>query len=449
MHSPQNLPLKNLSVLCFSLACVLTLSSCGGGAGGGWTMPPPVVDTALAISQPWTVQYQATGTLEAANKVDLNSETPGTVSQITVQEGDHVRRGQTLIRLNANKQLAQVQQSAAGIGASQGGIAQQKADIQQAEALTEDASVTLKMAKSELQRYENLYREQFISQLELDQRRTNYDKAAAVYHQNQEAVHSARARYAQALSTLAQAQSGYRYSVAVANDLVIKAPFSGQIGQKYVDLGDYIAPTEKLLTLVDSSQFKIQFTVPEFYLGQLQIGQPVQVQFEGLGNDRFKGQVNFIDPVIDMAAHTVTVKAILPGTGKLRHGLFGNVYVDMGVIPDAVVIPEEAIVPQGEKSFVYVVRHEVYKPKVVSTDNKSKDGASSQAKAGVAPSTEPSDVAHLQEVIVGHRQAGKVQIQSGLAANERIIVSGLQKISDNMQVNLNGSPLQATPQKGQ
>jgi membrane fusion protein (multidrug efflux system) len=205
------------------------------------------------------------------------------------------------------------------------------------------------------------------------------------------------------------------------------------IGSKYVDLGDYVAPTEKLITVVDPSVFRVQFTVPERYLDQLKLGLPVQASFEGLAGKTVSGQVNFLDPVMDPEAHTVRVKALLPALPGLRDGLLANVSVALGVIPDAVVIPEEAIVPQGEKTFVYVIQHEVYKPTVL-------EGKKKEAKKTDEPSSGPVDVAHLREVTVGYRKAGKVQIKQGLTPGDRLIVSGLQKVSDNLVVNPDPSP---------
>lgn len=428
--SPKN------KCLILNMALLLTLTGCAGG--GGWQMPPPIVNVVPASQQDWTVEYQASGTLEANNKVDLNSEIAGTITLIRMNEGDAVRAGQVIMRMKADKQLAQVQESAAGIAASQGNIEQQKAEISQAAARLNSAAVKMRLTQSELQRYERLYSEQFVSQLELDQKRSNYDTAAADYQEAMQSLSSAKARYSQAASGLAQARSSYRYNVALADESLIRAPFNGIVGQKYVDLGDYVAPTEKLVTIVDPSLFKIQFTVPEQYLHRLQVGQPVRANFEGLGNTQFNGTVNFIDPVVDMAAHTVTVKAVLPGSKQLRHGLFGTVNLALGTIQNAVVIPEEAIVPQGEKTFVYVVKHEIYTP-TAQPDQKKGQPAKAQAAAT------PSEVAHLQEVTVGHRSAGNVQIQSGLSAGDRVIVNGLQKVNDNMQVNLNAGTGGAAP----
>ncbi|HEY9687725.1 MAG TPA: efflux RND transporter periplasmic adaptor subunit [Coleofasciculaceae cyanobacterium] len=423
-----------------ALALLVGLSMLLGGCGqqGGWKMPPPVIETSTALQRPWTITYTTTGTLEAGNKVDLNTETPGVISRILVEEGDTVRRGQVLMRLQADKQVAQVEQSVAGVESVLGNLEQQKSDIRQAEARLDSARRRKEQAQSELRRFEKLHADQFISQLELDQRQTNYDTALATYQEAEQALSSARSRYNQATSTLAQAKSGYRYNVALAQDTVIRAPFSGIVGQKYVDPGDYVAPTEKLITLVDPSTFKIQFNVPERYLDRLHSGMMVTTKFEGLGDTAFSGKVNFIDPVVDPNAHTVMVKAILPGGGKLRHGLFGTVSLALGMIPNAVVIPEEAIVPQGEKTFVYVVVREVYKPKLAPGEKAPPAEKNQKADDKLAT------VAHMREVAVEHREAGLAQVSSGLAPGEEVVTGGLQKVNDNTPVVLK-SEMQSEP----
>lgn len=116
-------PVRNILLVAgFALSASLFFSGCA--AGGHWQMPPPVVATTTAQAQPWTVTYTASGTLEANNKVDLNTETPGIITHIQVKEGDIVRAGQVLMRFKADKQLAQVQQAAAGISVSQSTLEQ-------------------------------------------------------------------------------------------------------------------------------------------------------------------------------------------------------------------------------------------------------------------------------------------------------------------------------------
>jgi multidrug efflux pump subunit AcrA (membrane-fusion protein) len=415
-----------------TLALTLSLSACGGGGGGGaggWSAPPPGVETTVVRQQPWTVSYQATGTLEANNKSELNAEFAGNITAIFVQEGQTVRRGQPLLRVKSDKQQAQMQESAAGVAVSLGNIEQQKADIRQAQARVNSAVSRRKLAESELKRFEKLQSDEFISQLELDQKRSAYDTAMAAYDEAMQGLSSSKARYAQANSSLTQARSGYRYSRAIADESFIRAPFNGIVGQKYVNMGDYADPGQRLITVVDPSSFKIRFTVPERYLGQIHPGQPIKTRFEGLKNASVSGVVQFIDPVVDAQAHTVMLKAKIPastaGGQRLRHGLLGDVSLSLGVISDAVVVPEEAIVPQGEKTFVYVVKHET-PPPPPATEGKP-------AEAPAKPSG-PADIAHLREVIVGDRMEGFVRIDSGVQPGENVIVNGLQKVSDGMAV---------------
>lgn len=435
-------PVRNALVVGFALSVSLTFSGCGAGAG--WQMPPPVVETTRAMDEAWTINYTASGTLEANNKVDLNTETPGLITHIQVKEGDPVRAGQVLIRFKADKQLAQVQQAAAGISVSQSSLEQQKAGISQIQALVDSAKVKLKLAQSELKRYEQLYQGDFVSQLELEQKRTAFETASADYQSSLQQLLSARSQYDQAASSLAQSRSSYHYNIALAGETVVRAPFNGVVGSKYVDLGDYVAPTEKLITVVDPSLFRVTFTVPEKYLSDLRPGLPVKGKFEGLGGKTVTGRVSFIDPVIDPNAHTVKVKATIPAAPGLRHGLFGDISLALGQLSNAVVIPEEAIVPQGEKTFVYVVRHEIYQPTVVAGD---KEKAATKPKEPEKPKA-PTNVAHIQEVAIGYREAGKVQIKAGLKPGDRIIVSGLQKVSDNLEVNPDPAPA-ASGTKGQ
>lgn len=383
------------------LIMTLLLAGCGGG-GGGFTQPPPMVRVDAVSVQPWQVTYATTGTVEANNKVDLNSEAPGIISQLNFREGQHVRRGQTLIRLKADKFAAQISESAANIQASRGGVNVQSAQLDQLQAQITAAEARQRIAQDEYQRFQQLYQKDFVSALELNQKKTQLDTTTADLVAARQQLAAGEAQRQQAVANLSAAQSSYRYSRAVAGETVVSAPFSGTVGEKYVDLGDFVAPTEKLLTLVDNSVMKVAFPVPERYIGYLKTGLPVQLEFEGIERP-YAATVNFIDAVVNEDSRSVMVKAVIQGGGeRLRHGQFGTVRLVLGTIDDAVIVPEEALINQGEKRLVYVVK-----------DSR----------------------AHLREILVGHRDAGRVQVKSGLSAGERIITTGLQKVTDGAEIN--------------
>jgi membrane fusion protein (multidrug efflux system) len=211
----------------------------------------------------------------------------------------------------------------------------------------------------------------------------------------------------QAQSDMASAASSYRYNRAVASDTVITAPFSGVVGQKYVALGDYVSPGTNLLTIVDTRILKLVFQVPERYLGAIQMGAPESFTVDSLPGRTFHAETIFIDPAVDMNSRTVTVKAkVLDGDGLIRPGQFGKVQLELSRSANAMTVPEAALVPQGEKFFIYVVR----------------DGK-----------------AVLQEIQTGQREVGRVEVVSGLKPGERVVVSGIQKLTDGQPVMEAGS----------
>lgn len=379
------------------------LSACGDAAGGQ-AFPPAIVEIQPVVQDVWKLTYTASGAIEARNKVDLNAEVPGVINLIGFKEGERVSKGELLIRLKADKYRAQVGESYAGIRASQSDVRSQQAEIDRLEAQADAARSRLKLAEDEYNRFKALLDGQFISVQELDEKRVAFDTARAEYRAAVNALDNAKALKTQALANVQRAKSTYLYTQAQAEEARIVAPFSGAVGQKYVDLGDYVAPTEKLLTLVDNSVMRIGFPVPERHLGYMREGLPVIVQVEGFRDEVFSGRVSFVDPVVDAGSRTVMVKAVVDDPkGLLRHGQSGRVRLILDDVPDSLVIPEEAIVLQGEKTLVWVVE----------------DGK-----------------AVSREVTVGQRDAGRAQIMAGLEPGDQVVTSGLQKI------HFDGQPVQ-------
>lgn len=411
-------------IVSLSLATALTLSGCAGG-GGGWEMPPPVVNAIRATEKPWTVTYKASGTIEASKKVDLNAEMSGTVTDILVKEGQTVSKGQVLMRLKSDKQLAQKNQAAAGVMVAEKSLNQQVAIIQQAESRVESAKTRFELASAELKRYQELFDQEFISQLDLDQRVSRVTETQAAYQEALQSLESTKSAQKTARASLDQSRSNYRYNQAVLNESVLRAPFSGVIGHHFVKQGDFIAPTEKLMTLVDQSYYEISFPVPERYLQQLKTGMAVSVVPNGQEQlPPLKAKVRFINPVIDSDSHTVSLKASLPYTRRLKHGLFSSVALDLQSLSHVVVLPDEAIVPQGEKNFVYILlpqSKDLTKKDASKTDKTNDDQ--------LIPM-----VAHQQEVIIENRDGQQAQLKSGLQPGTVIVLSGLQKVSEGLEV---------------
>ena len=148
--------------------------------------------------------------------------------------------------------------------------------------------------------------------------------------------------------------------------------------------------------------------MPERFLGQLNVGQDIQVTVAAYPDDVFKGRVYFIDPRIEEQTRTALIKAKLPNPdGKLRHGMFANLDLIVSVRSEALVVPEEALIPKGEEVYVFIVDQE----------NK----------------------AQMKPVKVGVRLAGKAEIMEGLSEGENVITEGFQKVGPGSPVSIKKS----------
>ena len=367
---------------------------------------PPVfrVHTQNPVVQPVAITYTTRGTVEANRRVDLNAEVAATITAILVEEGQAVRKGQLLMRLKAAKQHAQQQQSAASVSAARQELVLTQAEIAEARANVEAAAARKTLAESEWHRYENLYAQALVSALERDQKKTAYTTAVANDTVARKRLSVAEARLVQAGSQVEAASAQQSYQRALTAETRITAPFTGRVGQRYVDEGDQVQPiVDKLITVVDGGRLKVAFTVPERYMSQIKTGLPVTLTVEGLANQTFAGQVIFVDPVVDMANRTLTAKAQLEDTARdfLRDGQFAQVTLTLATRPAALVLPEAAIIPRGEAFYVY----------------KMVEG-----------------IARFEPITLGERLTNAVEVVTGVAADDDIIVDGLQNIFDGAPV---------------
>ena len=184
-------------------------------------------------------------------------------------------------------------------------------------------------------------------------------------------------------------------------DTVIRAPFAGRTGLRSVSPGSLVNPGTVITTLDDSSVMKLEFTVPQSFLKDLSLGLPVEARAEGLGERLFSGKVTAIDSRINPVTRALTVRAELSNSdGALRPGLFMSVRL-RGQPVNTLMIPEEALVPEQGKTYVFVVE----------------DGKAMQ-----------------REVRTGGREPGRVAILEGLAGTEVVIVEGTQRVRNGGKV---------------
>jgi membrane fusion protein (multidrug efflux system) len=314
----------------------------GGGGPGG---PTPVE---VILVQPTVVQedLQAVGSLRSNESVVLRPEVSGRIATIGFRDGEVVRKGQLLIGLDATLNEAEV--------------AQYKAEYD--------------LALSNLKRSEDLARQKFIS--------SSAQETAA-----------SNAQVAEARLKLAQAR---------LSKMKIVSPFDGIVGIRGVSLGDYVKDGTDLVNIEDVRILKADFRLPERSLPQVRVGQPVEIIADALPNERWQGQIEAINPRVDANGRSLELRARLDNSsGKLRPGMFARVRVIVGERANAILIPEEAIVPQGEEFYVY---------KVV-------EGAAKRVP-----------------VKLGVRRDARVEILQGIAPGDRVVTAGMRLSRDGQPV---------------
>jgi membrane fusion protein (multidrug efflux system) len=316
-----------------------------GPAAGGRVQPPVPVVTSAASQRSLAVGLEAIGTAVANEAVSVTSKTTNIVTAIHFRDGQSVKAGDVLVELDRGT----------------------------AEADLAAATAAFEESRSQWGRSRELLATQALS-------KSQYEQLEATMKSNEARVAAARARL---------------------SDTYIRAPFAGYVGLRRVSLGALINPGTLITTLDDTSTIKVDFAVPETNVGSLKSGQLVSADTTAYPGRRFSGRVLSVDSRVDPATRSVTVRATVPNRdGALKPGMFLTVDLSQDERP-ALVIPEEAVVPEQARQFVYVV--------------------------------EGTAVAK-REVSLGRREPGFVEVTAGLVAGDRVVIEGTLKLRDGASV---------------
>ena len=202
--------------------------------------------------------------------------------------------------------------------------------------------------------------------------------------------------------TLQVAQANHvLYSTRLAKTKV-RAPFDGLLGIRRVSPGDFVTTGQDLVNLEDVRTLKIDFKVPETLLRHLALGQSLELTTDAYPGETFRGTVYVVDPRVDMTTRSVQLRARIPNVDqRLRPGMFAQVTLHLGQQERAMLIPEEAVIPTKDQTFVY----------------RTQDGT-----------------AHRTPVQLGTRIRGQVQVLSGLTEQDLIVRVGHHKLQDGAKV---------------
>lgn len=332
--APRRLNRRVFHVAALSASLTL-LVACGGpgqgpapeGAAEADAAPVPV-EVAAAEHRPMAASYTGTAALEAPGEAQVVAKTSGVALEVLVAEGDQVRAGQVLVRLDADRARLQEAQSAA----------------------------QMRKLEAEFERSKALVDQQLLSAADFDRIRYDLENARAV-------------------NRLARLELSY------AN---VTSPISGVVAQVTPKPGNFVQINTPIVRVVDASVLEATLNVPERELATLRAGQPVSLQVDALPGQRFTGRIDRVAPVVEAGSGTFRVIAAFESGGVLKPGMFGRLRIDYDERANALVVPRSALVDaQGENAEVLVVEDGIASRRPVELGYV--DGGWIEVRDGLAP----------------------------------------------------------------
>jgi len=301
-----------------------------------------------------------TGDIVPDAQVTIYSKVQGWVEKINVREGDRVKAGQVLVTLDAREAQAAVAQAQASLEAARARLKQVRATSEEAiQSQVQHTKANLELAEADLKRARELYEKNFIARQQLDEARAKYNVAKAAYDlalnnirqktwENDIALAEAQVQQAKANLDLTQAQ--------LAN-LIILSPMDGGVTKRYVDPGTMVKDTTPILTLMDLHEVKMVVNVIEKEFVRLQKSQPVKVTVTAFPDRTFQGRIAVINPALEPQSRTAEIQISIPNPGYiLNPGMFGRAEILLQSNPKAILMPIQALVAQGDKDVVFVLK---------------------------------------------------------------------------------------------
>lgn len=327
-------------------------------AGPGASRGPISVEAVAVVRMPLSDEVLTVGTLRANESVVIKPEIAGRIVRIGFQDGARVPKSALLVALDDSVLAAQADQARAELG----------------------------LARAGYERTEDLAKKNFVSGSARDQ----------------------------AQATLKVQEAKLQLAEAQLAKTRIQAPFAGVLGLRNVSVGDFVKDGAELVVLEDVGSMKVDLRLPERFLGQLRRGQAISVSVDAFPGRTFDATLDALDAQVDANGRSLLARGRLANPdGALRSGMFAKARIVLREKPEALVVPEEAILPVGSVAFVYKV------------------------DAGKAMRT---------EVKTGLRTAGKVEVLSGLQAGDVVVTAGHQKLTrDGAEVRVTDPPSAGRP----
>jgi len=334
------------------------------------SMPQPAsaITDFAARQEEWADAEESVGTFVAINGTEVTTEAGGIVRELSIDPGQPVKAGTVLVQLNTSNELA----------------------------VLRSLEAAAKLAVVQRDRWRELGKDKLVSQAEVEERSTT------------------------AATTLAQVEA----QRALIAQKTIRAPFSGVLGLRKVNLGQFVNPGDPIVTLQSMDPIFLDFSLPEQQVGQVAEGTQIRATVDALPGQVFEGTVTAIEPLVDASTRNFKVQATLPNPdNNLRPGTFAHVGFDSGGVRKVVVIPQTAVSfnPYGNAVFV------------ISKAKRAEGEKDMQGK----PLTGDKLIVKQRFIKTGATRGDLIAVTEGLKPGERIATSGLLKLRNDAEVTIN------------
>lgn len=374
------------------------------GAGAPKGKPPVPVLTAVAEQADVPIELRVLGTVEPVQSSPVRSQVIGTIVEVGFREGDLVKAGQMLFRIDPRQIEATIRQLQANLVRDRAQIFSAEAQTLNAEAQVRNAEAQFKNAEAQAKRFEDLVAKELVSREQYDQRATALDAARAALDATRALAQASRSAQDATRATLEATQASLENAKLQLEYTLIKAPISGQAGSLLVDRGDLVKVNDTVLVVINQVQpILVRFTVPEQRLPEVQRARGagtlgVRIVPAGGGAAPRPGRVVFLDNAVDRVTGTIALKAEIDNPGRIFWpGQFIDVALILALLEKAVVVPSQAVQTGQQGAYVFVVD-----------------------EAGAAA---------VRPVVPGAAVAGRTVIVQGLAAGETVVTDGQLRLT--------------------
>ena len=461
MIDVRNQPVIRISASVIAALMLLNVSGCGGEEEA---QQPQALAVKLKTLESGTLvdSSEYIGTIEATDRVSLASRTTGRISEIFARQGDRVKKGDPVVRLeptqeqedvnaatqNVNVEKARLGQVQAELSTAEANRAAAAAEVESARADVQDASSAVELAQTNIERTRMLVEGGALAQQQLDDDNRELRGSTAQLNSRRETLNAARQSLLAAEKQVEQARANINSQEAtikqteaelgsVAQSLAyqtIAAPIDGIVGA-FDDkkIGDYIDAGEELTTITNNQNLEINVNIPVENRDRLKTGLTVETINQD-GSTGTEGEISYVAPLVQQDTQSILAKVVFPNQGSLKD----REYLQVRVIWDekpGVLVPTTAVSTLGGQNFVYVAKE---KQAEANGDSSNSDRANNEENADSQQGSQevPAEslIAQQQPIKLGSIQNQDYQVISGLKEGDRIAVSNILSLRDGTQI---------------